>query len=445
MRGHYKRSSLHEQQFNYDEPYGMLRRANSVEPPPPPVPPRTADGTGPRRPPPPRPHSVYAQVRPKQPNGYLAEGREGHYAPPPPPPPLPPPHQYYQYRRVSQGPPPIPPHTHASGVPHPLPLSPPSAAYFRRPKQPRPKSFYDQPDGDHCQQQLRYFEVRQGHFEPPRDISASSSPFYQRIHSNNNRHSFAAFEDDPTPTNSPPPRPPPFNEGLPKAADQPTAVPLLPRRYNSGFFSPIEDRLKEENEEEDATYDELWSAEGKGSRQGQGRRSNKSSNNRRKRKQKPKRQSRPQNRAAAAAADTAEEEEKYSSPVRTKGRKEVAEPSESKIGTGSDANEVPDGEEVVEASESMEIVLHISEDGDGDGDKTDVEAGDEILLDGKGGSTERNGTPNMVYKQHREIPTMVLIRVLLIKHTECSYGMKWRGPCRFLLIVFRCGKWIVSD
>ena len=55
VRGHYKRSSLHEQQFNYDEPYGLLRRANSVEPPPPPVPPRGSDGTGPRRPPPPRP------------------------------------------------------------------------------------------------------------------------------------------------------------------------------------------------------------------------------------------------------------------------------------------------------------------------------------------------------------------------------------------------------
>ena len=134
-------------------------------------------------------------------------------------------------------------------MPHPLPLSPPSAVFFRahpRPskQQPRPKSFYDRPD-DH--DQLRYFEGHQGHqgyFEPQRD---TSSPFYQRI--NNNRHSFAAFEDDPTPTNSPPPRPPPKAEGReghkvsPKAAE-PTAVPLLPRRYNSGF-SPIEDRLKD--------------------------------------------------------------------------------------------------------------------------------------------------------------------------------------------------------
>ena len=63
-------------------------------------------------------------------------------------------------------------------------------------------------------------------------------------------------------------------------------------------------------------------------------------------------------------------------------------PSEKKTVTESDANaavehEVPDGEEAaVEASESMEIVLHISED---EGDKTDadVEAEDAILLDGK--------------------------------------------------------------
>ena len=80
------------------------------------------------------------------------------------------------------------------------------------------------------------------------------------------------------------------------------------------------------------------------------------------------------------------EEEKYSSPVRTKGRSEAAKPSEKKTVRASDANatvehEVPDGEEAaVEASESMEIVLHISED---EGDKTDVEAAEEILLDGK--------------------------------------------------------------
>ena len=62
-------------------------------------------------------------------------------------------------------------------------------------------------------------------------------------------------------------------------------------------------------------------------------------------------------------------------------------PSVNKIVTESDAksaveHEVPDGEEAaVEASESMEIVLHISE--DDEGDKTDVETGEEILLDGK--------------------------------------------------------------
>ena len=391
VRGHYKRSSLHEQQLNYDEPYGggMLRRANSVEPPPPPVPPRAAaasaaDGTGPRRPPP-RPHSLYAQVLPK-PNGF-----PGDYVVGPPPPP-PPPHQHCQYRRLSQAPhspPPIPPHSHSSGVPHALPLSPP-ANVLRRParqqqQQPsRPKSFYDSPE--HCQQQLRYFE------QPP---LPPSSPFYQRV--SGNRHSFAAaaaFDDgDPTPTNSPPPRPPPKKD----SAD-PTAVPLLPRRYNSGF-SPIEDRLKEEEDECEATYDELWGAgrekfreleivEGRNS--GRQKRNRKSNN---RRKQKPRRQSRPP-ASAAAAADTTEEE-KYSSPVRTKGRlggtktgeaaaaavKECDIPGELHSGGTEHIEGEEDAGAAAEASESMEIVLHISEDG---GDKTDVEEeGNEILFDGK--------------------------------------------------------------
>ena len=76
--------------------------------------------------------------------------------------------------------------------------------------------------------------------------------------------------------------------------------------------------------------------------------------------------------------------------MRTKGRNEVAKLPENKIVTESDTNAVEqgvagnvDGEEAVEASESMEIVLHISE--DDDDDKTDVEAEDEILLDGKKG------------------------------------------------------------
>ena len=392
VRGHYKRSSLHEQQINYDEPYGggMLRRANSVEPPPPPVPPRAAaaaaDGTGPRRPPP-RPHSFYAQVLPK-PNGFPVD-----YSGPPPPPP----HQYCQYRRLSQAPhspPPIPPHTHSSGVPHPLPLSPP-VNVLRRPsrqQQPsRPKSFYDSPE--HCQQQLRYFE------QPP---LPPSSPFYQRI--SGNRHSIcaaaaAAFEDgDPTPTNSPPPRPPPKKD----SAD-PTAVPLLPRRYNSGF-SPIEDRLKEEEDECEATYDELWGAGREKFRESdivEGRNSGRQKRNRRsnnRRKQKPRRQSRPPASVVATAAADTTEEEKYSSPVRTKDRlaKTGEDAAAAAAAKESDilgeihcgGTEHIEGEEdagaAAEASESMEIVLHISEDGDG-GDKTDVEEGNEILSDGKTG------------------------------------------------------------
>ena len=78
------------------------------------------------------------------------------------------------------------------------------------------------------------------------------------------------------------------------------------------------------------------------------------------------------------------EEEKYSSPVRTRGRNQTARPPENKavIEANEAEIEVHDGDDVVEASESMEIVLHISED---EGDKTDVEAGDAILLDGKMG------------------------------------------------------------